>query len=52
MDFSAFTGKICFVQPPHGLHYGTVGKDEYDYVIMQDGRLLRAENYEEYSPEY
>ena len=52
MDYSAIIGHICFVQSPHGLHYGLVAKDEYDYVIMQDARLIQPNEYENYSPEY
>ena len=51
MDFSSIIGQKCFVKSPHGLHYGKVIQDEYDYVIIENAKLFIPYAYEELCPE-
>ena len=51
MDYSNFIAKKCFVKSSHGLHYGQVIQDEYDYVILSKATLFIPETAEELCPE-
>ena len=51
MDYSAFIGQKCFVKSSHGLHYGKLEQDEYDYVILSEARLFIPQAFEEFCPE-
>ena len=51
MDYSAFIGQQCFVKSSHGLHYGQVIQDEYDYVILSEATLFIRQEFEELCPE-
>ena len=51
MDYSNFLDKKCFVKSSHGLHYGKLTQDEYDYVILEDATLFIPESFEELCPE-
>ena len=51
MDYSNFLYRKCFVKSSHGLHYGIVMQDEYDYVILGKAKLFIPESFEELCPE-
>ena len=51
MDYSYFLDKKCFVKSSHGLHYGVLKQDEYDYVILEEARLFIPDAFEELCPE-
>ena len=51
MDYSVFIGQKCFVKSSHGLHYGQVIQDEYDYVILSKATLFIPKTAEELCPE-
>ena len=51
MDYSDFIGQKCFVKSSHGLHYGQVIQDEYDYVILSKATLFIPQAFEELCPE-
>ena len=51
MNYSDFIGQKCFVKSSHGLHYGKVIQDEYDYVILEKAKLFIPQAFEELCPE-
>ena len=51
MDYSDFIEQKCFVKSSHGLHYGKLVQDEYDYVILSEARLFIPQAFEELCPE-
>ena len=51
MNYSDFIGQKCFVKSSHGLHYGKLVQDEYDYVILSEARLFIPQACEELCPE-
>ena len=51
MNYSYFIEQKCFVKSSHGLHYGKLTQDEYDYVILEDATLFIPESFEELCPE-